>query len=186
MQPRHRTTVLVVGSTDACARVAQAIDAADDLELFGVVATADADATVASGAPDIVVVSADPDGLGVARRVAVASAATRTVAIDVAGLDPDTIVDSGIGALACDAAPAVLAVVRGLARGEGFIDASVARCLLDRHEAPGVHPLTPTEDEVLHRLAAGDTTDEIAADYAVSPRLVRLHAGGPLARLLPT
>jgi len=82
--------------------------------------------------------------------------------------------------------------VRRIARGEGIVTPGWARALLAEIEALGTDPdgslveppkLSPTELEVLRRLASGAEPDAIGQLHEVSTRLVNLHAGFAVSRL---
>jgi DNA-binding NarL/FixJ family response regulator len=75
----------------------------------------------------------------------------------------------GEAPLTAAAATSVLTAYRRLAEGSG------ARV--------GIPPLTPTEQEVLQRLAAGATPDQIAALHQVTPRMVLLPAAAAVRKL---
>lgn len=180
-------TALIVGSTDATSALRDRIAG----ETVDVVGTADADGldeALAPGAVDVLVVVPGASELAAAATALRRSPGTRALAVTDGPTDPAALVDAGIGGvIASSAADTDLAAaVVGLARGEGTLDAALARHVLEAHADPERDPLSPTEEEVLGRLAAGESVEAIAEDYAVTPRLVRLHAGGPLARLLPS
>lgn len=179
----HPITVLVVGHPEPAAPLVAALGApqfrADAVEADALAAR------LADGAVDVIVVTEGPAPLAAVAAVSRSAPATRHLAVGE-GFDAAALLDAGVGGVVSgpvDATTLARAVV-GIAHGEGFLDAGVAREVLARHDATGL-ALTPTEDEVLRRLADGHTADEVADDYAVTPRLVRLHAGGAISRLLP-
>jgi DNA-binding NarL/FixJ family response regulator len=181
-------TVLVVAPAHSAEHICGVLASDTDITLLGSVDAAGVDDALASGPADIVVIAAGPTELDAARSLARSAAATRFVAVVDGPVDPAALVDAGVGAVVDAGAVDELLVdaVRGIAHGEGFLDAPLAAFVLERHgAADGPGPLSPTEHEVLTRLAAGDSVAALADDYAVTPRLVRLHAGGALSRLLP-
>jgi DNA-binding NarL/FixJ family response regulator len=160
----------VVGATDATAIVGRA----PDVVVLGDVGRAD-----------------DVDAGALAASLGRALPASRLlVAVhDDAVGDPHALIDGWVGGvvhLDAEGAMSLVEAIECLALGEGLLDATLARAVLERHrQTSGVAPLTPTEEEVLARLADGASAETLAGEYAVSPRLVRLHAGGALARLHP-
>ncbi|QGG96362.1 helix-turn-helix domain-containing protein [Actinomarinicola tropica] len=177
-------TVLVVAPADASPALVEAVEG-EGIQVRS--ATPDElDGALTEAAVDVVVVVSGPEGLAAVARVARTTPATRYLAV-ADDLDPAAALDAGIGGVVAASAPpdVVRSAVRGLALGEGFLDAPLAREVLERHRREGI-ALTATEEEVLGRLARGDAAATIADDYAVTARLVRLHAGGALSRLLPT
>lgn len=186
-------TVVLVGDADICESLAGPIRESESLLLTGVVRPEEAASTVVGRAPDVVVLveagSADSAGLvELGASLGRALPATRFLLVaEGSPADPGAYRDAWIGGVVAREGDVPLVdAIEWLAHGEGVLDPGLAAAVLARHEAGGSSvPLTPTEHEVLRRLAAGDSADVLAAEYAVSPRLVRLHAGGALARLHP-
>lgn len=184
-EPVH--VLVLAGADERRAAIEQALGAADDIEIVAATDPADLDAATAEGYPDVVVLQAGPAELAGARSLARSAVATRFLAVvdDGDSATPAQLLDSNIGAVV-HSTDALVSAVRGLARGEGFLDAPLARHVLDRHRDGSIGALSTTEEEVLSRLAEGAPVAAIADEYAVPERLVRLHAGGPLARLFTT
>jgi DNA-binding NarL/FixJ family response regulator len=189
-----RFTVVLVGDAEFLAEAEPAIQASDDLLVIGAVDYDQAGSTAVGRAPDVVVISetgrpGDSAATDVARRVGAALPASRilVVAHGPAHTDPDRLIDSWVGGVIdLDGPDDLASAIERLALGEGFVSAPLAAAILSRHRAGSTPaPLSVTEEEVLGRLADGAAVADLADEYAVSPRLVRLHAGGSLARLHP-
>jgi DNA-binding NarL/FixJ family response regulator len=185
-------TVVLVGDPDLCESLAGPVRQRASLLLTGIFRAEEA-AAVVGRAPDIVVlVDAGPVeheallALGAALGRAL-PASRLLLATDHDPADPARLLDAWVGGIVhLDGDLELVEAVEWLAHGEAVLDPALAAAVLARHEG-GASPvtLTPTEHEVLRRLAAGDSADTLAAEYAVSPRLVRVHAGGAVARLHP-
>ncbi len=189
-------TVLVVGTGENRGPIEAEIGSSPRLLVVGAVGPEHAAATVEGRAPDVVVVVAPLDGgvADVAAGVASSAPACRVLVVGTSGDlaadvgDPETLIDSWVGGVVRrDELPGGVAdAVEAIAAGEAFLDAPLAAAVLGRHrDGRSRIELAPTEEEVLGRLAGGESADTIADEYAVSPRLVRLHASGPLVRLQP-
>lgn len=80
---------------------------------------------------------------------------------------------------------ALLEVVQGIrsvATGKTFVSPTMAGAFFERRSQnqefhPGFAELTPTERRILHMIAAGQSTKEIAAELHVHPRTVETHRG---------
>lgn len=171
----------------AGAHLRELLDAAPGVSVLDVVGADTLADTVARGAPDVVVLAAGQPGLDAAASIAPRAAATRFVAVVDGVAAPEALVAASVGAVvAAEAVDAELvAAVRGLSLGEAFVDTALAGHVLARYRsADAPRALSPTEEEVLTRLAAGDDVATLADDYAVTARLVRLHVGGALSRLV--
>jgi DNA-binding NarL/FixJ family response regulator len=186
-------TVVLVGDPDVCERLAGPIRDRASLLLTGIVTRDEAAATVVGRAPDVVVLvaagSPGSDTAGLAADLGRALPASRLVVVvdDGQVVDPSALIDAWVGGIvAIDGPVALVDAIEGVACGEGLLDAGLAAAVLQRHhDGASSVALTATEEEVLRRLADGATVEALAAEYAVSPRLVRQHAGGALARLHP-
>lgn len=189
-------TVLVVGADDTRASVQAEIGSSPRLLVVGGVGPEHAASTAEGRAPDVVVVVAPLEAgvTEVAAGVAASAPACRVLVVSTSDDlsadvgDPDQLIDSWIGGVAGrhELTGGVAAAVEAMASGEAFLHAPLADAVLRRHrDGRSRTELSPTEEEVLGRLAAGDSVEQIADEYAVSPRLVRLHASGPLVRLHP-
>lgn len=189
--PEPSFTVVLVGDPDVCERLAAPIRERPSLLLTGLVTHDEAAATVIGRAPDVVVLVGPPaDITTVAVELGRALPASRLL-VALAGIDPSpergALVASFVGGvLDLDGPIPLVEAIEGIACGEAFLDPPMAAAILERHHAGASDvALTATEGEVLRRLAEGATAEVLAAEYAVSPRLVRQHAGGALARLHP-
>lgn len=149
--------------------------------------------------PDVALVAIDLpglDGIEICRRLRRELPSCRV--LNVARDDEHPMVVEGLeaGAYGCHltTSPAVPLVraIRGTMRGESLPTTSWAVRILDEYRALGatehdrVVPapkLTPTEQEVLNRLAAGTSIPEIARLHDVTSHMVRLHAGYAIIKL---
>ena len=179
--------VVVVAEPGTGSHLRELLDAAPGVTVIDVVGADALADTVAHGAPDVVVLADGQPGLDAAASIAPRATATRFVAVADGATTPEALVAGAVGAVVAGAAvdDELVAAVRGLALGEAVVDAALAAHVLARYRAADApRDLSPTEEEVLTRLAAGDSVATLADDYAVTPRLVRLHVGGALSRLL--
>jgi DNA-binding NarL/FixJ family response regulator len=77
----------------------------------------------------------------------------------------------------------IIAGIKAVAAGERFISPQLSALLLTRHarrdalrqQKPGLDSLTPTEHQVLRRIAANQTSKEIGEALFISPRTVEKH-----------
>lgn len=176
-------TVLVAGAPDAVGAIVAALES--PRLRVETVTPEQLGTSLRAGASDVVVLTDEPAAVAAVADAARTTPATRYLAV-TSGMDPAVALDAGIGGVVAGSDPAALqGAVVGIALGEGFMDARLAQEVLDRHRQRGLE-LTATEEEVVSRLSSGDDAETIADEYAVTPRLVRLHAGGALSRLLPT
>lgn len=156
----------------------------DELEIVGFVGTGDEVVALAEREqPDVVIMDLSMpggDGVDATRRVLDASSSTRVLVLTMHD-DPDhvgaAIAAGATGYLPKNTARAeLIAAVRAVAAGEGYLHPSVTRPFLDR-VAPTADPgrLSPREQEVLTRLADGMSTREIASALTVSDETVKTH-----------
>jgi DNA-binding NarL/FixJ family response regulator len=187
-------TVVIVGDADFIAAVEPQVQASTALLGIGSVGADQAVATSIGRAPDVVVI-ADPPGpegpsaAELAGEIGEALAASRILIVrrDGSAASPDEMIDHWVGGVVDhDSGVDLATAVELLACGEAMLDAPLAASVLQRH-SDGRSPvaLSPTEEEVITRMAGGASAETLADEYAVTPRLVRLHAGGALARLHP-
>ncbi len=79
--------------------------------------------------------------------------------------------------------------VRAVARGESFLYPSVASTVLEElrqpaaEEVSGENALTPREREILQRVAAGETSRQIALALNLSAKTVEWHRGNLMNKL---
>lgn len=187
-------TVVLVGDDAFIGRNEPEVQALDELLVIGAVGWDQAVATAVGRSPDIVAVQVGPGEEPVVAdavvRIATGLPATRILAVTTGQpvADAEALIAAGVASVVDIDGPDVLAETIGrLATGEAFLDPAFATAVLACHQAGGsTVPLTPTEKEVVKRLAAGDSVDALSVEYSVSQRLVRLHAGGAIARLHPS
>lgn len=86
----------------------------------------------------------------------------------------------------------VIEAIRQVHRGESYIESSLSGRLIEAHAATRSRPhdphaaspaITEREHEVLRKLVAGETNQEIAAALYISPRTVRAHLGSLYEKL---
>lgn len=149
--------------------------------------------------PDVALVAIDLpglDGIEICWRLRHEIPSCRV--LNIAANDDHPRVADGLaaGAYGCHltetpAVPLVRAI-RGTMRGESLPTARWAAHILDGYQAlAAAEPdrvvpapkLTPTEQEVLDRLAAGITIPEIATEQDITGHMVRLHAGYAIIKL---
>jgi DNA-binding NarL/FixJ family response regulator len=176
----------------------QALASQDDLVVVGEAPDAEqALRMILDLLPEMAVIWLDLPGLDGVDLVSRLSDDLPAVRILVIGDDDDR----AYGALRAGAAGCVATgfdsetapgLVRRVVRGETLLPPGCAERLLAELEALSADPtrlvarplrLTPTEREVLGRLASGTSSDEIAELHQVPRRLVNLHAGFALAKL---
>ncbi len=169
------------------------------VEIIGRAATGnDAVNQVLEELPDILLLDVrivDIDARAVCRRVRDWAPATRIVAATPADDEAayTTIVAGAVGAVLLDTDDANLdRTLREVNRGEAVLLTHMAGRLMGdldawaHRSADPIHPpptLTATEREVLTRLAAGDSSADIARSHAVTTHLVNLHAGFAVTKL---
>lgn len=86
------------------------------------------------------------------------------------------------------AATELLAAVRALARGQGYLGPYAARVLAEQYRRPeeAADPygaLTPREREVFHLVVDGRTTKEIAKQLGISPKTAENHRARLMEKL---
>ena len=83
----------------------------------------------------------------------------------------------------------LIQAVRTAAKGEGFLFPSVTSTVLEElrqrpdNDLEGASPLTPREREILRRVAAGETSRQIAAALDLSAKTVEWHRGNLMTKL---
>jgi NarL family two-component system response regulator LiaR len=125
------------------------------------------------------------DGIETTRRIAQRRPEVRVIAL-TASIDEARMMGAlragASGYVRKDAEPEILlAAVRAVARGQTYIDPSIARQLVDA--AGPVDALTPREAEVLRHLALGRSNKEIASALALGEETVKTHVGNVLSKL---
>ena len=111
--------------------------------------------------------------------------------------DLDEYVDSALAAGAAGFllksvdAPALLAAVRAVARGDGVLAPEITRRLIsrltpparERQRPPGLDELTPRETDVLACLGRGLSNAEIAAELVITEATTKTHVSRVLTKL---
>ena len=137
------------------------------------------------------------DGLAATAEIVAdpALAGVRVVVLTTFDDDADVlaaVVAGASGYLLKDVAPdALRAAIRTVAAGDALLDPAVTRTVLAGLAARSrarVRPelldgLTPREREVLHRVALGETNDEIGAHLHISPATARTYVSRLLGKL---
>jgi DNA-binding NarL/FixJ family response regulator len=90
-----------------------------------------------------------------------------------------------------NASSEILNCIAAVARGEAYVSPSLTDFLLSRRgraaklarHQPGIEDLTVAERRILKRIAAGQTTKEIAAELFVSPRTIESHRANICTKL---
>lgn len=192
-----KTTVLVVHPDEAArARLAARIAQDDELRVVDERSDVTVD-DVLLLMPDVLAVAAGHPALDAAALIEKTHVEAPVVVVvalaDGAGDDHDGYRALAAGALAWVPAdhPQPEVALKAAHRGEALLSGDQARELLadfdrirprltDAEHAP---TLTPTEREVLERLAKGERPHDIAEEYEVSDRLVSLHAGYAIGKV---
>lgn len=201
---RRRRVVMLVSAAGHLLNdsLLRAFDEDDDLEVLGDTATvAETETVVLDLVPHVALIGLDleRDTAGVIELCASLREQAPTVAIVVLAeteRGDDLFSAVRAGASSCvvgHPSPSQVGdAVIAAHRRESRMPPSVARALLAEYRrldedddavlppAPG---LTATEDEVLRRLAAGESPDELAQRHQVTKRMIGLHAGYAVAKL---
>jgi DNA-binding NarL/FixJ family response regulator len=168
-----------LGVDDRFTIVAEAADAATAVE------------AVTATNPDVALIDIDLPGAGGGIQAIAELSATRpaTRMVAVADQDDDRAYHAlRAGAIGCylwaDPVSPIANVVSGASRAEGALTPGWAGRLVDEigwlNREPGAVPapaITPTELEVLRRVASGATPAAIASLHGVTEHVVNLHAG---------
>ena len=145
--------------------------------------------------PDILVVDLMMPGLSgfdVARRVVKRLPKTRVIILSMYSSEPHVVEALQSGAMAYvvkDASPEELATaIREVSAGRRYLSAPYSNELIDTYlkRPGGVDPydtLTPREREVLHLVAEGMTSGEIAGRLFISPRTAESHRANLMRKL---
>ena len=170
------------------------LDAQPDMEIVGEAGNGrEAVELIQHLKPDIVVMDVampELNGIEATRRVADTVPHTRVIALSMhkdsvyvrevlrAGARGYLLKDSGAGDL--------VAAVRAVAQGEGYLSPAVSNAVLDdyrRHVTNPIDLLTSREREVLQMLAEGKTNKEIATVLNLSVYTVDAHRGRIMEKL---
>jgi DNA-binding NarL/FixJ family response regulator len=177
--------------------------AEDDIEIVGEASNgAEAVALVARTLPDIVLMDIRMpvmDGLEATHRIATDRRLARTSVIALTTFEVDEYV---FGALRAGASafllkgiepPDLVEAVRVVARGDGLLDPSVTRRLIEAYVESSNAPsgagdalsstLTDRETEILLLVSAGLTNVEIARELYISPLTTKSHVSNILMKL---
>jgi DNA-binding NarL/FixJ family response regulator len=190
------TVVIAHGDPEVRSRLAEALDADEELEVIaGTPSGEEALDIILEELPDLVVVGedlADRSGREVVRRIHHDLPICTVVAV-LHGHDNayDLLTAGAMSCLLIDEVDDPVEVVRGAARAESVITAAWAARMVDDIAAlrgsttsrPDGLELSKTEEEVLERLARGETPEAIAEHHDVTGRLVNLHTGYAVSKL---
>jgi two-component system nitrate/nitrite response regulator NarL len=146
--------------------------------------------------PDIALIAIDPGaGQALVHAISAWRAETRVVVVGIADDDPDVMLlaEAGVaGYITNDAsADEVVAVVRGVARGEAPCSPRIAAALLQRvatlaHERRNevkTSPLTARELEIVALIDRGMSNKQIAYDLSIEVATVKNHVHNILEKL---
>ncbi|HLU57590.1 MAG TPA: response regulator transcription factor [Pseudonocardia sp.] len=194
------TVRVVVADDQAAIRtgLVMILDSAPDITVVG--EAADGLATVAMARerkPDVVLMDIRMpgiDGIEATRRL-VADSVCEVLVLTT--FDLDEYVDSALAAGAAGfllksvEAPALLAAVRAVARGDGVLAPEVTRRVISRLAAPARKPvlppgfdeLTPRERDVLACLGRGMSNAEIAKELVITEATTKTHVSRVLTKL---
>jgi DNA-binding NarL/FixJ family response regulator len=174
------------------------LDSAPDIEVVGEAADGlAAVSTARDRKPDVVLMDIRMpgiDGIEATRRLIGESVCEVLV---LTTFDLDEYVDSALAAGAADfllksvEAPALLAAVRAVARGDGVLAPEVTRRVIARLGAPARRPvrppgfdeLTPRELDVLACLGRGLSNAEISAELVITEATTKTHVSRVLTKL---
>lgn len=170
------------------------LDAQEDMEVIGEASNGrQAVESAASLQPDIVVMDVtmpELNGIEATRRLAESAPRARVLALSMhkdavyvreilrAGAKGYLLKDSGEADL--------LAAIRAVTRGEGFLSPAIADAVLNdyrKHVTNPVDLLTSREREVLQLIAEGRTNKEIAQSLTLSVYTVEAHRGRIMEKL---
>lgn len=168
--------------------------AQDDLEVVGEAANGrEAVESAANLQPDVVVMDVtmpELNGIEATRRICESSPRTRVLALS---MHKDSVYVREIlragakGYLLKDSSESdLLAAVRAVARGEGFLSPAIADAVLNDYRKHVTNPLdllTSREREVLQWIAEGKTNKEIAQGLNLSVYTVEAHRGRIMEKL---
>jgi len=171
-----------------------------DIEVVGEAETgSQAVAAAMATAPDVVLMDIrmpGMDGIEATRRIiARAPSAVRVLILTTYDLDEyvyDALRAGASGFLLKDVPPEQLAAgIRMVCRGDALLAPSVTRQLIEEFTAardrpsapPGLHQLSPREQEVFRLLARGWSNQEIADQLIVGETTVKSHVARILAKL---
>lgn len=168
--------------------------AQDDLEVVGEAANGrEAVESAASLQPDVVVMDVtmpELNGIEATRRICESTPRTRVLALS---MHKDSVYVREIlragakGYLLKDSSESdLLAAVRAVARGEGFLSPAIADAVLNDYRKHVTNPLdllTSREREVLQWIAEGKTNKEIAQGLNLSVYTVEAHRGRIMEKL---
>jgi DNA-binding NarL/FixJ family response regulator len=190
------TVVIAHRDPDVRSQLIESLDREDEFEVIADTDSGgDALDTILEQLPDLVLVGddlSDRASREVVRRVHNELPICTVVAVlDDTENAYDLLTAGAMSCLLVDQVDEPVEVVRGAARAESLITAAWAKRMIDdiagfrrsTDGSPEGPELSDTEQEVLERLANGETPDVIAAQYEVSDRLVNLHTGYAVSKL---
>ena len=169
------------------------LSAEDDIDVVGEAASVEeASHEIPQSRPDVVVLDLrlpDGEGIDVVHRVRDAVPDTRWLVLTSFD-DPGEVraaVEAGVaGYLLKDTASTeCVRAVRRVASGQGVLDPTVARHLIDRGHSPeaALARLTPQEHRVASLLAEGLTNRQIGARLGLAEKTVKNHVSAVLTKL---
>lgn len=170
------------------------LDAQPDLEIVGEAGNGrEAVELAARLRPEVVVMDVampELNGIEATRRIAEHAPHTRILALSMhkdSVYVRETLRAGARGYLLKDSAPGeLIAAVRALAAGQGYLSPEVSNAVLDdyrRHVSNPIDLLTSREREVLQMLAEGKTNKEIAGVLNLSVYTVDAHRGRIMEKL---
>jgi DNA-binding NarL/FixJ family response regulator len=146
--------------------------------------------------PDVAVVDLTMPRLGgleAVRRIRAEAPATRVLVLTVHDDEEYVVPVMRAGAhgylLKDSAASELLAAVRALAAGQGYLGPQAARVLVERYRRPERAPddpygaLTPREREVFHLVVEGRTTKEVAKGLGIGVKTAENHRARMMEKL---
>jgi DNA-binding NarL/FixJ family response regulator len=174
------------------------LDAAPDVTVVGEAADGlSAVAMAREHKPDVVLMDIRMpgiDGIEATRRV-IADAVSEVLVLTTFDLDEyvDSALEAGAAGFLLKSvdAPALVAAVRAVARGDGVLAPEITRRVIARLAAPartptpppGLAELTPRERDVLACLGRGLSNAEIAADLLITEATTKTHVSRVLTKL---
>jgi len=193
------TLVVVAGVRFYREGLAELFAGAEGFSVAGTAAGAtEAVPLIRETAADIALVATDlgAEPAALVHAIVACRPATRVVVIGIAVDHPDVmpLAEAGVAGYATSDASAdeVVAVVRGVVRGEAPCPPRIASALLDRvatlarerrHEANRISPLTTRELEIVQLIERGLSNKQIASDLRIEVATVKNHVHNILEKL---
>lgn len=185
------TTIALVDDHRVVTRSLKAwLETFDDLRVVGIAANGEELLEhLADWQPDIVLqdllMPGGLNGIDTTREVMTRAPRTKVIALTASVDEPRMMGVLRVGAAGYvrkDAEPETLvAAIRAVARGKTYIDPAVASAALRSGPAP--ESLTGREQDVLRRVALGESNKDIATALAIGDETVKSHVSRLLAKL---